>query len=89
METEIDKARRKAWEKEVKEKVISEVKKRTIDKMVARAKSWIIENDEYGRKEYNSGIKESNSGIIKDVRTDCICGSWKLTMEEKVRTIDA
>ena len=57
--------------------------------MVARAKSWIIENDEYGRKEYNSGIKESNSGIIKDVRTDCICGSWKLTMEEKVRTIDA
>ena len=50
--------------KEVKEKVISNVKKRMIEEMERRTKCRAIENDKLGKKEY---IKWSNSGTIKDI----------------------
>ena len=50
--------------KEVKEKVISNVKKRMIEEMERSTKCRAIENDRLGKKEY---IKWSNSGTIKDI----------------------
>ena len=51
-------------EKQVKEKVISKVKKRMNEEMAGRRKCRTIENNKWGRKEY---IEESNIGTIKDI----------------------
>ena len=67
VEIEINKVtgkKKSTWKKEVKEKVISKVKKRIIEEMTGRTKCRTIENDKWERKEC---IKESNSVTIKDV----------------------
>ena len=74
---EIDNAtneKKSTWKKEVKEKVISKVKKRMSEEMAGRTKCQAIENDKWGRKEY---IKESNSGTIKDI-INIRLHMWKL-----------
>ena len=67
LEIEIDKVtgkKKSTWKKQVKEKVISKVKKRMNEEMAGRRKCQTIENNKWGRKEY---IKESNIGTIKDI----------------------
>ena len=76
LESGIDKVtgkKKSTWKKEVKEKVISKVKKRMSEEMsnnrkvkwqTGKTKCQAIENDKLGRKEY---IKQNNSGTIKDI----------------------
>ena len=52
------------WQKEVKETLKKEVKRRMFEEMTWRTKCRTIENDRWGRKEY---IKEGNSGTVKDL----------------------
>ena len=72
------------WQKQVKEKVISKVKKRMREEMTGRGKCRTIENDKWGRKEY---LKESNSGTIKDI-IKIRLHMWKLKPSYGKKSLD-